>query len=81
MLIGIASFSFDFNVPYSIFGVKRRYLLRINLKNALLFPELYRVIDYDVVISKELGSNSNFRVVLSISISTGTLLAITDISN
>jgi hypothetical protein len=71
----------DLSVPYNIFGEKRRYLLRINLKNALLFPELYKVIDYDVVISKELGSNSNFRLVLSISISTGTLFAITDISN
>jgi hypothetical protein len=57
ILIGIASFYFDLSVPSNIFGEKRRYLLRINLKNALLLPELYKVIDYEVVISRELGSN------------------------
>jgi len=78
-LIGITSFYLDFRVPSNIFGEKSRSLFRMNLKNALLFPELYKVIDYEVVISKELGSNSNLRFVLSISISTGTLLAKTDI--
>jgi hypothetical protein len=57
ILIGIANFYFDLSVPSNIFGEKRRYLLRINLKNALLLPELYKVIDYEVVISRELGSN------------------------
>jgi hypothetical protein len=56
-LIGITSFYLDLSVPSNNFGEKRRYLLRMNLKNALLLPELYRVIDYEVVIYKELGSN------------------------
>lgn len=65
-VIGIDSFYLDFNVPYKTFGVKRRYLLRMNLKNALLFPELNKVIDSDVLIYKEAESNSNFKFVRSI---------------
>jgi hypothetical protein len=43
-VMGMANLSFDFRVPSSILGVKSLSLFRINLKKALLFPELKRVI-------------------------------------
>ncbi len=56
-VIGIVNFSFDFKVPSNTFGENTLSLLRTNLKNALLFPLLYKVIAYSVDIYKELGSN------------------------
>lgn len=47
-MMGMASLSLDFNVPSRIFGVNNLSLLSINLKKALLFPELYRVTVSDV---------------------------------
>lgn len=77
----MANLYLDFKVPSRILGVNNLYLFKINLKKALLLPELYRVTVSVVDISTELGSNSNFKLVLSMSISTGTLLAVTVISN
>lgn len=39
-VMGMLSFSLDLSVPSRTLGVKRRYLLRMNLKKALLLPEL-----------------------------------------
>lgn len=42
--IGIATFYLDLSVPSNIFGINNRSLFNKNLKNALLLPELYKLI-------------------------------------
>lgn len=73
--------SLAFILPYVIDGIKFLSLARANLNVASLFPGLVSFMTSLVDISNDCSSKVNLMLVLSLSIHTGTHLAVTVMSN